>query len=154
MTIPAPAVRYFSVEEANRTLPLVRMVVQDIVELHRDLQARKERLTELRKRRGSRSLNAMDLYEAELLQMESEVELDIEKLQSFVVELEQVGVELKDPETGVVAFRSMAEGREVFLSWQLGEAEVGYWHEPDEGFPDRQSLLTGTLSPNEFGHGR
>jgi hypothetical protein len=41
------AVRYFSLEEANRTLPLVRRIVEDILAEQRDEAPRPEALAEL-----------------------------------------------------------------------------------------------------------
>jgi hypothetical protein len=32
------------------------------------------------------------------------------------------------------------EGQEVFLCWELGEDEVGHWHELDSGYRGRQPL--------------
>lgn len=148
MTVPAPAVRHFTVAEANRTLPLLRMIVQDIVELFNDLHRRKERLGGLRSRQGKRNRGADDPYEAEILQMESELEADAERLQAFVEELHQIGVELKDPLTGLVDFRARREGREICLCWRLGEDEVRYWHELDAGFAGRRAL-NDTPAPEE-----
>ena len=140
MTIPAPAVRHFTVDEANRTLPLVRMIVGDIVELFADLQRRRERLVALRSRQGGRARGVDDPYEAEVIQMESELEADVERLQEFADELKKLGVELKDPASGLVDFPTEISGREVYLCWRLGEPVVGYWHELDAGIAGRQAL--------------
>jgi len=51
-----------------------------------------------------------------------------------------MGIELKDPELGLVDFRSIREGREVYLCWQLGEEHLSFWHEIDTGFAGRQPL--------------
>jgi len=39
--------QYFSVTSANQTLPLVRAIVSDIVELYREVRDREERLTRI-----------------------------------------------------------------------------------------------------------
>jgi hypothetical protein len=51
-----------------------------------------------------------------------------------------MGIELKDPEQGLIDFRSIREGREVYLCWKLGEERVSHWHEIDAGFAGRQAL--------------
>jgi hypothetical protein len=142
MTAPAPApvLRQFTLDEANRTLPLVRMIVQDIVELFQDLQRRRERLTELRGRRGGRKLDAKNLYESELLQMESEVDADLARLQGYQEELQKIGVELQDPVSGQVDFRAQVGGREVLFCWRPGEATIEFWREPKSAFRSRHSL--------------
>src|SRR5258708_36801295 len=50
-------------------------------------------------------------------------------------ELENLGVELKDPNTGLVDFPAMMDGHEVYLCWRLGESKVAFWHEIEAGFP-------------------
>lgn len=146
MTLPAPSIRHFTVEEANRTLPLVRRIVQDIVELYNDLHRRRERLVALRGRQGRQTRGPDDPYEAEVIQMEAELETDVERLQSYVDELQQIGVELKDPFVGLVDFRTVLEGREAYLCWRLGEDEIAHWHPLDTGFEGRQSLLAGAAA--------
>ncbi len=153
MTLPAPAVRYFAVEDANRALPLVRMIVQDVVDLSGDVQRRRERLLALRARQGEQKRGAEDIYEEEILQMEQELEADAIRLQGYVDELHQIGVELKDPFEGLVDFRTLIDGREAFLCWKLGEGEIRWWHELDAGFSGRQSLADGPADPLDFGSG-
>jgi hypothetical protein len=55
-------------------------------------------------------------------------------------ELEQLGVELKDPITGLVDFRARRGEAEVYLCWRLGEDRVGHWHDLEAGFAGRQAL--------------
>jgi len=62
------------------------------------------------------------------------------RLQTLVEEICEEGCHLKDLESGLVDFPTLWEGREVYLCWQLGENEVGHWHEIEAGFSGRQSL--------------
>ncbi len=136
--------KYFSVEEANHALPLVRSIVADIVSFHSDLRERHERLQSV-KRRNSASRGSMPPeYIEELTQMENDLHRDAEKLQGFIAELQALGVEVKDLGKGLVDCPGLIEGREVCLCWMLGESEVAFWHEVDAGFMGRQSLMAGT----------
>ena len=54
--------------------------------------------------------------------------------------LEQAGIVVKDIDRGLVDFPALIEGREVFLCWELGEDEVGFWHELSSGYRGRQPL--------------
>ena len=51
-----------------------------------------------------------------------------------------MGGEIKDPDSGLVDFRTLRDGREVYLCWRYGEDRVRYWHELDGGFAGRQLL--------------
>lgn len=139
--------RLFTVEEANQRLPLVRAIVTDIVKLYEDVHDRRDRLN--RVRHSSSGHKTPSLYSEEVQQIEDELEKDIARLEEFANELEELGVELKDPVMGLIDFRSLFEGREVYLCWRLGEDDIAHWHELEAGFQGRQSLLEGSL----FGDG-
>lgn len=47
---------------------------------------------------------------------------------------------LRDITSGLVDFPSEIGGREAYLCWKLGEAEVAFWHSPDDGFQGRRPL--------------
>lgn len=137
---PPAARKFFTVAQANSTLPLVKAVVADIVTLSQDVKDRQDRLREIRGRRSA-SRKTSDAYSEEVQQMEDELEADVERIRGFVEELRRIGVELKDPLMGLVDFRSMMDGREVYLCWRHGENEVEFWHELDAGYSGRHSLL-------------
>jgi hypothetical protein len=128
--------KHFSVDEANKALPLVRAIVTDIVGQYRlveDLQLRLSNVLKERRR------PAEDLYSEELAQSKNELESEEDKLKTYIEELKNLGVELKS-EDGLCDFRSIMDGREVYLCWRLGEPEVMFWHELDAGFAGRQPL--------------
>ena len=54
--------------------------------------------------------------------------------------IQEMGVLVKDVESGLCDFPYMLDGRIVYLCWKLGESEVCWWHETDSGFSDRQPL--------------
>lgn len=126
--------RSFTVEQANKTLPLVRKIVEDVVRQHRvwrekilelDLVASSSRADEPRDR-------------AEKLEREAqEIATEIDGYQR---ELDELGILLKDRRLGLVDFPSEMGGRRVLLCWRLGEAEVQYWHAEDAGYAGRQPL--------------
>src|SRR5207248_1457868 len=61
-------------------------------------------------------------------------------LSRSLLELEDLGVLVKDPGSGLVDFLSYREGELVELCWKLGEAQVEHWHRIGEGFPGRKPL--------------
>jgi hypothetical protein len=137
MVAPKTSKRFFTVSEANNALPLVRVIVQDITDLARELRDRHERLTRLKP--GDRS-RLSDAHDEELQQVRAEMERGQEKMEEYVRELKELGIELKDYFTGLIDFPSQMNGRPVYLCWRLGEPEVAYWHELEAGFAGRQKL--------------
>ncbi len=129
--------KFFSVEEANKSLPLVKAIVEDIVRQSRLVDNLQQRIA--RVARESRRPSD-DPYSEEIAQTQNELEVEGERLQGYVDELKSLGVELKSDEIGLCDFRSLMNGHEVYLCWRLGEASVMFWHELDAGFSGRQKL--------------
>jgi hypothetical protein len=144
---PSLRQKVFSVEEANRALPLVRAIVSDLCVLWQDVIERRQRLAHLT---ADRELELGDPYGDELADIARELSLDAERVQEYLDELNALGVEAKGPE-GLVDFPAMLDGRAVNLCWKLGEPEVLYWHELDTGFAGRQPLTAGSISEDSRG---
>ncbi|HMF15539.1 MAG TPA: DUF2203 domain-containing protein [Gemmataceae bacterium] len=134
---PAPEKKYFTVAEANATLPLARAIVKDITTLARDLRERHERLKRLEPNEGAKLGQA---YQEEVEQVRTEFERDQERMRDFLKELNDLGIQLKDFDTGLLDFPCLLDGREVYLCWKQGEPEVTHWHEIDAGFKGRREI--------------
>jgi hypothetical protein len=119
--------RHFTLVEANRTLPLVRRIVKDVVETHG----------------RARELHAMldtRLSRTQREQVEHDLDQTVQRLQALVDELTEVGAEIKDYRLGLVDFITRHQGRDVCLCWRQGEGDIAYWHELDGGFQGRQPV--------------
>ena len=126
--------RIFTVEEANRTLPLVSRIVADLVREHQQWE---DKVREFELATVGSSPEKPDAI-AELLQMEAQrLARDIE---GYIAELSNLGVICKGMDTGLVDFRGQIDGRDVYYCWKLGEPSVMFWHEIDAGFVGRQRL--------------
>ena len=134
--------KLFTVDEANRTLPLVKRIVEDLV---RDHHLWEEKVRQFELATVGSSPEHPDVI-AELLQIEAQrLASDIEH---YIAELNDLGVICKGMDTGLVDFRGEVDGREVFFCWRLGEPNVQYWHEIDAGFVGRQRLHPLVLTSN------
>ena len=140
--LPRPRKKYFTVESANKMLPLVRSIATDIVEKYRQLNEQCERTMFLQ---GVRPESMSAAHREEVEQIGKDIEQAKEELAALIDELRRLGVDLKGPD-GLVDFPSMLDNREVCLCWKVGEAEVMYWHELEAGFAGRQSLKADMIS--------
>jgi hypothetical protein len=124
----------FTVEQANKTLPLVRKIVEDVVQQHR---LWREKILELDLVASStRADEPRDRAE----QLEQEAQALAHEIDGYQHELEELGILLKDRRLGLVDFPSEMAGRRVLLCWRLGETEVQFWHDEDAGYAGRQPL--------------
>ena len=63
------------------------------------------------------------------------------EVEAILREIAELGVEVKDPDRGLVDFRTQMRGREVYLCWQLGEGQrIAFWHDLDSGFAGRKII--------------
>lgn len=126
--------KLFSVDEANKTLPLVRRIVEDIVSTYQRWQERVREFETLAA--GARADQPSDAAE----RIQHDVQILAAEIARYVEELRELGIEFKGYETGLVDFPGEIDGRAVYLCWQLGESSVQYFHARDAGFAGRRPL--------------
>ncbi len=132
--------RYFSVSEANKALPLVRAIMEDIVRQNRVVEDLQDRIASV-KRDRRRPTRSQDSYSEELSQTLEELEIRENELRVYIQELLRLGVEFKGFD-GLCDFYTLVNGREAYLCWRLGEPEILYWHDLESGFQGRQPIST------------
>ena len=124
--------RHYTLEEANAALPAVS-------ELLEQLRAARARLGD-REARAALSGAAPEDGGGGAGRVVSEGFL---ALRDALVELRAQEIVLRDLERGLVDFPSLRDGEEIYLCWEEGEDEIGFWHEPDAGFAGRRPLGDG-----------
>ena len=62
------------------------------------------------------------------------------ELQGAMGEFGRREIVLRDLDRGLVDFPALRDGREVYLCWVDGEADISFWHELDAGYAGRQEL--------------
>ena len=65
------------------------------------------------------------------------------ELRELMLELREREIVLRDLDRGLIDFPSLRGDEEVYLCWEEGEAEIGFWHEPEAGFAGRRRLVDG-----------
>ena len=130
--------KLFELEEARSTLPLVSRIVSDIVEVTAQM---KEVYLEIREVAGEGS----DRDRLDELQVRLQGIADGRS--EFFEELAGLGIEMKDPNKGLVDFPALLDGRVVYLCWKLGEETIEHWHELTTGFDNREPV-EGNFEPD------
>lgn len=132
------ALRTYELHEANQMLPRVRRLVGQIVELTAQLDDLTDqvRISEYKMRRAGGGPSDRDRFEKSSAALRGAED----DLVTAFTGLQELGVQLKDPRSGLVDFLSYRNGQLVELCWQLGEDRVAYWHRVGEGYPGRKPL--------------
>jgi hypothetical protein len=122
--------RYFTVEEANALLPRLKPLVAELQQTHElvlTLRSRVQSVLE-KSEAGSGSAAASRLAMAFM------------RLEDLVQQINQLGVEVKDVNSGLCDFLAVYKGREIYLCWRLGEEQVEWWHDLHTGFRGRRHV--------------
>ena len=64
----------------------------------------------------------------------------LQEARDTLTEIDEIGVQVKDLEKGLLDFPCILDGQTVLLCWRLGEKEIGYWHTTEDGFAGRKPL--------------
>lgn len=112
----------FSPAQANRTLPLVRRIVEDVLKKGRELR-----------QLGWAPGEAGALERVAGLQRE---------VRELFRELERIGCQYKDSglEHGLIDFPGEIDGQRVLLCWRSDEGSVAWYHSAEEGFAGRKPI--------------
>ena len=128
--------KVFTVEQANKMLPLVRRIVEDAV---RDYVRWQDRVREFELASVRSTVEHPDPIAEEL---ERDVQRLAESIDSYVHEIAQLGIQMKSIDSGIVDFPAELDGRQILLCWRLGEDSIEFWHEAGGGFAGRQPLTS------------
>ena len=127
MSAEEEAVRHFTPDEANELLLTVAPLVVELQEAHGVMEERQDAVTE------SIPTNGGGAVHREFLEASTRAAKALQTL-------EDLGLVVRDPASGLVDFPALRDGREVFLCWRLGEDSVAWFHPPETGFAGRQPL--------------
>ena len=125
----ADAKRYFTLEEANAAVAIIRPILGEMLEIRqRIIDLQPEVWPVIEKAIGNGGNLAA-----------SQATREFERINQLAHEIQSLGGILKDLNEGLVDFLALREGREVYLCWRYDEPRVAFWHEIEGGFASRQS---------------
>jgi hypothetical protein len=122
--------RIFTLAEAQRLLPTLRTLLQEITE---EWERMRELNPQVQKARDNAPLDGFSKVGVQYVE-------SVSHLTSVIHQVKDLGVILKDADKGLCDFPYMKGGRIVYLCWQLGEESIQYWHEIETGFAGREPL--------------
>lgn len=122
--------RYFTVAEANAELPKVRQLVERILNARREILELQPQIWPVIEKvvfnGGSKAV--------------SDVTHQIMIIQNAVHTITDMGVEIRDLNSGLVDFPAWRGGQIVLLCWQYDEPAVQFWHDRETGFAGRRPI--------------
>ncbi len=122
--------KHFTLEEARALLPELRGIFRDAHRRRDVVQKTDAELGHELKQSGAEvggekvSCLLMDMLQ---------INVQLRRIQDL-------GVQIKDFDRGLVDFPHIRDGREVHLCWELEEDDIEFWHDIDTGYSARERL--------------
>lgn len=120
----------FNLEEANELIPELESLLSEIKKCQFGLG---EIRSEIKKAGDNAMANGGSPYGPRFV-------LVFEKIVKNVEKVQEMGVLVKDMEQGLCDFPCNLDGRIVYLCWKLGESEIKWYHEVQDGFNGRKKI--------------
>lgn len=122
--------KYYTPQEANNLLEIVRPMVGELMGIGERIRARQPEIWAVVEKSAGNGGNP------EL----SRLLPDFDRLDALLHRLQDMGIEVKDLTTGLIDFPALKDGREIYLCWKYNEGLIQFWHEVEAGFAGRQPI--------------
>jgi hypothetical protein len=130
--------RTFTLEEAQSLLPVLESLLKRAIEGKQSAEEIESGLSEIARRiylSGGMRVDA-----SKVAGMRAQMDAHLQRVRESIAEIDSIGVQVKDLETGLLDFPYRLDDQVVLLCWRMGEPVIEHWHTTDSGFKDRQPV--------------
>jgi hypothetical protein len=130
--------KIFTLEEAQSLLPLMESLLKRATESKLAAQEVESRINKLGRRiylAGGMRVNVADAGRDR-----TELEDHLQRVKESIAEIDAIGVQVKDIESGLLDFPCRVDDQVVLLCWRMGETSIEHWHTMEDGFRGRRPL--------------
>jgi hypothetical protein len=120
-------VKLFTIEQARALLPIIGPLLEELRAAQAVMADGHEHLAEHAPTNGG-GVEGKDFLDA------------MSASSRNIAKLNEAGVVVRDPSSGLIDFPSERDGENVYLCWRLGEETIAWWHPTTSGFADRRPL--------------
>lgn len=128
----------FTLDEAQSLLPVLESLLKRALESKRAAEKVEADLSALAQRIYLSGGMRIDL--SAVSQQRAEVENHTQRMRETLAEIDAIGVQVKDLESGLLDFPFRLDEEIVLLCWRMGESSIEHWHTVDAGFKGRQPV--------------
>jgi len=128
----------FTFDEAQSLLPVLESLMRRALEGKQAAEEVEGQLSEL-----SRQIylaGGMRVDVSKVARQRAEMEAHLQRVRETLAEIDAIGVQVKDIETGLLDFPFRLDDEVVLLCWQMGETTIEHWHTVESGFKGRQPV--------------
>jgi hypothetical protein len=128
----------FTIDEAQSLLPVLESLLKRAIEGKHAAEEVESELSELSRRIYLSGGMRVDL--PEVARRRAEMESHLERVRESISEIDAIGVQVKDLDSGLLDFPFRLDEEIVLLCWRMGETAIEHWHTVDSGFQGRQPV--------------
>ncbi len=130
--------KLFTFEEAQALLPVVESLLDRATGSKQAAEAINEELSALSRR--IHMAGGMTVNVAAVAVRRAEIEELVKRARETMAEIDEIGVQVKDLDQGLLDFPCRLEDEVVLLCWKKGETAIEFWHTMESGFQGRQPI--------------
>lgn len=130
--------KHFTLDEAQSLLPVLESLLNRAVEARRAAEEIGEELRDLNQKIFLSGGMFLDVDS--LRKQRGAYDAQVQKAKDSLAEIDAIGVQIKDLDTGLLDFPCLIDGETVLLCWKMGESRIEFWHTLEGGFAGRQPL--------------
>jgi len=128
----------FTLDEAQALLPVLEALLKRAIDGKKAAESIEGRLQELSRKIFLSGGLFVDV--ASVRRQRAALESHVQAAKDSVAEIDAIGVQVKDLDTGLLDFPCQLDGNIVLLCWRLGEGSIDFWHTVEDGFRGRQPI--------------
>lgn len=128
----------FTLDEAQALLPVLESLLKKAMETKDAAESIEQELQQLARKihfAGGLWVDAPKVF-----RRRAEFQKELERVKEILEEIDEIGVQIKDLDSGLLDFPCRLDDEVVLLCWKLGETSIGYWHTQSAGFAGRQPI--------------
>ncbi len=128
----------FTFEEAQALLPVLEALLKRALDGKKAAEQVEGELSELA--RQIYLSGGMKVNTAQVAKQRAELDEQLKLVRESVAEIDSIGVQVKDLDSGLLDFPFRLDDQVVLLCWRMGEPAIEHWHTMDAGFKGRQPV--------------
>lgn len=128
----------FTIDEAQSLLPLLEALLKRAIEGKQEAEKVESELSELA--RKIYLSGGMKVDAASVVKQRAELDSHMKRVRETITEIDAIGVQVKDLDSGLLDFPCRLDDQVVLLCWRMGESSIEHWHTMEAGFKGRQPV--------------
>ncbi len=128
----------FTLDEAQSLLPVLEALLKRAMAGKQAAEEVESKLAELGRRIYLSGGMRVDL--STVSKQRAEMESHLDRVRESIAEIDSIGVQVKDLDSGLLDFPFRLEDEVVLLCWRMGEPAIEHWHTVDAGFTGRKPV--------------